>query len=102
MTKELIEITFGSAMSHAKKLDECADDMTRIAKTKIGNIKSDLYSTWQGDSADAYVQKLDDTAQNMLTTADKMRKTAKTIREVAQIFRTTELRAIELAQQRSY
>lgn len=102
MTRQLIEITFGNAMNQANQLDACADDMTRLANSSIAGIKSDLSAAWQGDSANAYMAKMDTTAQNMLKTADKMRQIAETIRSVARIFRSSELRAIELAEQRSY
>lgn len=102
MTRQLIEITFGNAMTQANQLDACADDMVRLANNSISGIKGDLSAAWQGDSANAYMAKMDTTAQNMLKTADKLYQIAETIRSVARIFRNTELRAIELAEQRSY
>lgn len=102
MTRQLIEITFGNAMTQANQLDACADDMVRLANNSISSIKGDLNAAWQGDSANAYLAKMDTTAQNMLKTADRLYQIADTIRSVARIFRNTELRAIELAEQRSY
>ena len=102
MTKEMIEITFGGAMSHARKLDECAEELTRIAKNRVGSIKGDTSVCWQGDSAQAYVAKLDETAANMLQTATKMRNSAKKIRDIADIFKKTELLALEAIQNSTY
>ena len=99
MTKEIIEITFSGAMTHAKKLDECATEMDRIAKNRIGSIRGDLCVSWQGDSAEAYVAKLEEVARNMQETAKKMRDSAQKIRKVAEIFRKTELGALEVLQQ---
>lgn len=102
MTRQLIEITFGNAVAQAKQLDECADAMVRLANNSIGNIKSDLNSAWQGDSANAYIAKLDLTSENIITTANKLYEIARTIRKVARIFRESELRVLALAQERSY
>lgn len=102
MTRQLIEITFGNAMTQANQLDACADDMMRLANSNIAGIKGDLNAAWQGDSANAYIAKMDLTADNMRKTAEKLYQIAETIRSVARIFRNTELRAIELAELRSY
>lgn len=102
MTRQLIEITFGNAITQAKQLDACADDMMRLANSSMSSIKGELNAAWQGESANAYINKMDLTAENIVKTANKLYQIADTIRKVAQIFRTTELRAIELAEQRTY
>lgn len=102
MTRQLIEITFGNALTQANQLEACADDMMRVANGSIGGIKSELGAAWQGDSANAYIAKMDLTAENITKTANKLYEIAETIRKVARIFRDTELKAIELAEQRTY
>lgn len=102
MTRQMIEITFSSAMSQARQLDQCAEDMLRLAGTNLETIKSDISMAWQGDSASAYIGKMDLTAANIQKTAQRLQDIASTLRTVATIFRNTELRAIELAEQRTY
>lgn len=102
MTRQLIEITFGNAMSQANQLDACADDMMRLANSSMAGIKNEINMAWQGDSANAYLAKMDITANNIVTTANKLHQIAETIRTVARIFRDTELRAIALAESRTY
>ena len=102
LTRQLIEITFNNAIAQANKLDDCADDMLRLANREIADIKNDIHLVWQGDSANAYMDKMTITAANIVTTARKLQETAKTIRSVANIFRNTELRAIAIAEQRTY
>ena len=102
MTRQLIEITFGNAMQQARQLDQCAEDMLRLANGNMESVKSDLASAWEGTSAEAYIRKMDTTASNIRKTANRLKDIANTIRTVARIFRNTELRAIELAEQRSY
>lgn len=101
-TKQLIEITFGNALTQARQLENCADEMIRLANSNLGSIKGDLNNAWQGDSANAYLTKLDLTADNIVATANKLNQIAATIRKVAGIFRDTELRAIEVAEQRTF
>lgn len=102
MTRQLIEITFGNAMTQANQLDACADDMIRVANNSMAGIKNELNMAWQGESANAYIAKMDMTASNIITTANKLRQIADTIRRVARIFRETELRAIALAEARTF
>ena len=102
MTREFIEITFGNALTQAKQLDICADSMEQVARSSLGTVESDLRATWEGVNADAYVQKLDLTAERIMKTAAKLREIAQTLRRVAQIFRESELKALDIAQQRTY
>ena len=102
MTRQTIEITFSSAMSRARQLDQCAEDMFRLANTNMESIKSDLSMAWQGDSANAYIDKMDMTAANICKTANRLQEIASTLRSVAINFRNSELRAIEIAEQRAY
>ncbi|MBQ6839678.1 MAG: WXG100 family type VII secretion target [Oscillospiraceae bacterium] len=102
LTRQLIEITFGNAMAQARQLDQCAEDMLKVANSNMGSIKGDISAAWQGESANAYLQKMDLTAANIVKTARRLQDIAQTLRNVATIFRNTELRAIELAEQRTY
>lgn len=102
MTRQTIEITFSSAMNRARDLDQCAEDMLRLAGTNMESIKSDISMAWQGDSANAYIGKMDLTAANIRKTAQRLQEIASTLRTVATTFRNSELRAIEIAEQRAY
>lgn len=102
MTRQLIEITFGNALSQARQLEQCAEDMLRVANTNMESVKGDLSAAWEGESANAYMRKMDTTAANIAKTARRLQDIAATLRRVAQIFRNTELKAIELAEQRNY
>ena len=96
MTKQMIEITFGNALKQAKQLEDCADDMRRVAKSGMNNIKNDLSSAWKGDSASSYLAKMEDTSDNICETAKKLDQIAASLRKVAKIFRQTELDALNL------
>ena len=100
MTRQLIEITFGNALTQASHLDDCADEMRRLAAQHMADIENEIRGSWEGDSAEAYISKMDLTARNILATAQKLERMASTIRRVAYIFRDSELRAIEIAERR--
>ena len=38
MTKQLIEISFGNAMTQAKQLETCADDLMNVARRNLSVI----------------------------------------------------------------
>ena len=48
-----------------------------------------------------YLEKMDTVTGNMIKTANKLYKTAETLRRVANTFRDTELRALELVAQKN-
>ncbi len=102
MTRQLIEITFGNALTQAAHLDECAAEMTRVALSRLSDVEEEIRGAWEGDSANAYIQKMNMTEQNILATARKLESMASTIRRVAYIFRESELKAIEIAERRDY
>ena len=98
----MIEITFGNAMTQARQLDECADTMENIANSNLAQIRESICGNWEGTAAQQYVQKVDLTGDNILKTARKLRNIASTLRRVANIFRESELRVLEIAAQRTY
>ena len=101
MTKQLIEISFGNAMTQAKQLETCADDLMNVARRNLSVIKVEIGDAWRGKSADMYLEKMDTVTGNMIKTANKLYKTAETLRRVANTFRDTELRALELVAQKN-
>lgn len=98
----MIEITFGNAIAQAEQLENCADTMVQLSRTNLGNIKTDITAAWEGQSAGAYLSKLDLTADNIIRTANKLYEIAGTLRRVARIFRTSELKVLEVAEQRTF
>lgn len=98
----MIEITFGNALAQAREIEACADSMTQLAKTSLPGVKNELSAAWQGDSANNYMAKVDMTSANIARTAERLYQIAETLRSVARIFRDSEIRALELAEQRTY
>lgn len=102
MTRDMIEITFGNALTQAKQLDECAESLEQLANNSLSSVQSDLSAAWQGDSADTYFSKMNLTRENIRKTAEDIQSIADTLRQVARIFRESELKALEIATSRTY
>lgn len=98
----MVEITFSEALRQARRIEACADDMSRVANTNLPGICSEIGDAWQGDSAGAYLSKVETSAGNIATTANRLYEIARTLQTVARIFRDSELAAIELAERRDY
>jgi uncharacterized protein YukE len=92
-----IEITFQNAINQARILEECADEMEALVNSNVPDLCSELHSAWQGESAEAYINKLNLCGGNIAKNAQQLRAIAQTIRYAARRFREAELRAIELA-----
>lgn len=102
MTRSVIEITFGNAMAQANQLDQCAETMEQLIRGDLVSIKDGVRCAWEGEACNAYISKMDLTSENMAKTAKKIRDIADTLRRVARIFRDTELRALAIAEQRTF
>ena len=102
MTKQLIEITFQNAIAQARRLESCADSMVTLANSNLPAVRGEVQAAWEGEEANAYLSKMETTGENILKTAARLYSAATTIRTVAKIFRESELRALEIATQRTF
>lgn len=101
ITRAAIELNFANAMIQANKLDSCAESMRRVSGSDIQNARNQLQCAWDGAEADQFIGKLDLTAGNIRRTAARLEQIADTIRSVARTYRNAELRALEIATQRT-
>ena len=102
MTRKSIEITFNNALAQARTLDECAERLEQMASGNLVNITSELNAVWTGNEAQSFLSKTTLIGTNVLKTAKRLRKLAESLRQVARIFRESELKALEIARQRSF
>lgn len=102
MTRNMIEITFGNALMQANQLDECAETMRKLANSELESVSTGLRVAWQGEAANAYLEKMVLTQANMIKTSAKLTEIAETLRKIARVFRESELKALEIAEQRTY
>ena len=97
-----IEMNFRKAKEQAAQLEELAARLDNLAKKDIQETMQNLSGAWKGYSADAYIQKGNRLEENIVATAAKLKQIAATIRSTAQRTYETEMRAREIARERTY
>lgn len=99
---DFIEMNFQQAKQQASRLEQLASRLERLAKNDFEGTLQQISSCWKGESADAYLQKGGQLENNIVRTAADLRRTAQTIRSTAQRTYNAEMRARELARNRTY
>ena len=99
---DYIEMNFRQAKQQADQLENLAVRLERLAKNDFRGTLQNLSSCWKGESADAYMRKGERLEDHMARTASNLKKTARTIRSVAQRTYEAEMRAREIARNRTY
>lgn len=99
---DYIEMNFQRAKQQASQLENLAARLETLAKNDFEDTLQQLSGCWRGNSADAYIQKGHRLGEEVIKTARDLRKTAQTIRSTAQRTYTAEMRAREIARNRTY
>ena len=102
MNKNEIYLNYRRAMQQADRLDEAASNIEKLVSERMTNVTGTLKSAWQSDSSPQYYSKIELVQGNILSDAGKLKKVAQSIRETAEIIRRAELRALEIANKRTY
>ena len=74
---------FTKAMTEARKLEDIADDIRALVKSKIKNLKVNDLSNWKGESSIAFLNELEEIEQKMMNEAKNLDSYATTIRQIA-------------------
>lgn len=98
MSLSTIEINFQAAQMQAKKLEDIADDMKRLANQQLANTIQEMSTCWKGEAAASYFSKADKVKQDIAATAKKLYTIADSIREEAKRIYDAEMKAVALAQ----
>ena len=102
MGQSRIEIDFAAANSQASKLEEIAEEMTRLANQQLAGTIETITSGWQGETAAAYISKAQTVKNNIAQTAKMLTAIAQTIRADAKRIYAAEKAALEIAETRNY
>lgn len=102
MTRSEIVFNYRQALRQADKLDEIARKIEKLAAEKIDNTTGNLKSVWKSDNSSQYCGKVVEVQRGIRWNAASIRKVANSIRETAENIKRAELRALEIAQSRSY
>ena len=101
MSYTTIQINFDEACAQAQKLEDCAEEMKRLANQKLTSTLQEMAANWKGESADAYFAKAETVRSSIASTSEKLRSIAASIRTQAQRTYDAEMAALRLAEQRS-
>ncbi|HIZ64619.1 MAG TPA: WXG100 family type VII secretion target [Candidatus Blautia pullicola] len=97
-----IEMDFRQAKQQAAQLEELAAQLKNLAAKDLQETMQSLSAAWKGESADSYMQKGVRLEENISGTARKLEQIASTIRITAQRTYEAEMRAREIAKERTY
>jgi uncharacterized protein YukE len=75
----MLTVDFGKAYRKAEDMSQCADDILKQSN-KLKEIIIDIRSNWQGDTANAYIKKLEALEEVLSENAAKCREDAAAFR----------------------
>lgn len=101
MTEYQIEADFQNALRKADRLDQIAGEVVKEIQ-RIETIQHSLSLAWQSDHSRDYIGKMTIVQQNLQKREREIRRSAEDIRQTARDLRDADLRALEIARQRSY
>lgn len=97
-----ISMDYTRAVEQAERLEKLAGSLSAVANDSMNSCFSQIRSAWKRNSSDAYIQKGQKVQTDILKLSKNLRSAANTIRTVAKNTRDMELRALEIAQSRTY
>lgn len=101
-TKYQLYIDLLAANARAAELERISNGMRSLADSSFNNKRGGLKSIWTGTASHEFVAKGANLAAGIKSQADRLRTEAQTIRRIAQRTYDTEMKALEMANQRTY
>ena len=101
-TLGMIRMEYDKAMKQAEKLDQIAADLRRVADQRFTPSLSRINRAWKSDSSVKFVRKGNKLAEEIRTRAKEIEKAAKTVRTIARNTYNAEMRARQIAKERTY
>lgn len=101
MDKITIQLNYARAINQAKKLDDLAAQLRRIASSDLQSAMNNLSNNWNGESASAFLKKAQKANEDLLKNAKLLTSTASAIRKSAENIRNSELKALDIINQKS-
>ena len=101
MEQLIIKINFQQACAQARKLEEAADVLDRIADRELEDTLAEVQAVWKGESAAAYCGKAEKIKGDISATGKKIRGIAENIRRKAKRIYEAEMEAERLARERA-
>lgn len=96
LTLVAIRLNYQYTIMQAKRLEEAAERMRKIASHDINESIDSIRASWTGDNANAFIMKEEQLRVKVEKTANSMMNTAQTIRRIAQNIYEAEMRNYRL------
>ncbi len=102
LSRSTIHFNFQKARQQADRLDEIAQQLTRLTTTEYANAMQNVAANWKGENASAYLSKGSRLQGDMEDTAKSLHHVASEIRAVAKRIYDAEMAALAIAEARKY
>lgn len=99
-TQYSIRMDYANAKQEVERLEDLAKNVERQRKDII-NYRNGLAVQWKSDSATAYLQKMMKRVEELQGIVETLKQIAETTRTVAENTYQADMRALELAKQRT-
>lgn len=96
-----IRMDFQNALEQARRLEELADSLDRRVTGRLEETGQSLRAVWKGDSGTRYAGKTQELRRQVRRSAQTLRDTAGEIRRIARSVYEAEMRALEIARNRT-
>ncbi len=94
-----IYMDFNKAIAQADRLISIAKNMNNLGNEGVGGSINTIEGCWEGENADAFIDKGRKIQNKIYLTAEDIRKVADAIIKIAETTRDAELAAIALAEE---
>ena len=101
-SKYTITLDYNKAIKQADELGSISAELINLAEKKYEQSIRKLSGSWKGDNAEAYISKAEQLKKQMLETARKLNNASEAVRTIAKNTYDTEMRALEIAEKRTY
>lgn len=102
MTRSEILFNYRQAIRQADRLDDIAKKLSRLTSNQMNSTIGTLKSAWKSDNSPQYYSKMSKVQEDIKDDASDLKKIAQAIRDTAEQIKQAELRALEIAESRSY
>lgn len=96
-----IEFDFYSTTMQANRLEEIANEIEKISNKKIDETLKNISNNWKSQTASAFIIKGNQVQNQITTSADDLAKVSQRIKKVAKQVYQAELKAKEIATNRT-
>ena len=97
-----IQIHYQNALRQAAKLEQLADQLRTVADRKFAGAMEAVQTSWSGENAESFLLKGTRLKEKTIKTSNELRSAASSVRRIAENTYRAEMRALELANRRTY